>query len=195
MSKNSFRFPFAHSLNQLLRALLPSVVLVISARSASAQDDGRIPEGSRVRIAVPGTKNITGVVKSRTADSTTIFVEGYAGTQRFLNSDITELKISRGKSMLAGATKGAYWGGGIGAALALAVLATPEGDSGYSYSSDTNNAIATQAFLGSVIWGVGIGALVRAEHWDTIPVRPHFAVSPASGGVGVSVAFSPSFLH
>ena len=77
--------------------------------------------------SVPGAKKVTGVVKSRSG-STTIFVEGYAGTQRFLNSDITELKISHGKSALAGATKGAYWGGGIGAVLALAVLATPQGD-------------------------------------------------------------------
>lgn len=195
MSNRSRRYPFAHALNLLLRALLPSALIVISARPASAQDDGRVVEGARVRISVPGAKKVTGVVKSRTADSTAIFVEGYTGTQRFLNSDITELKISRGKSVLAGAKKGLIWGGGVGAILSLAVLATPEGDKDYEYSSYSNQTIATQMMLGSLFWGGAIGAIVRAEHWDTIPVHPRVAAFPSSGGVGLSVAFSPSFLH
>ncbi|HUQ47692.1 MAG TPA: hypothetical protein VM053_05530 [Gemmatimonadaceae bacterium] len=194
MSNKSRRFPFSRALSQLLRTLLPAAALAFSTNVASAQDDGRVAEGSRVRISVPGSKKVTGIVKSRTADSTTIFVEGYAGTQRYLNTDITGLQISRGKSMMAGARKGVIWGGGFGAVLALAVLATPE-DEYYADPVYSNRVIATQTFLGSLLWGAGIGALVRSEQWDTIPVRPRFAVSPSSGSVGVSVAFSPSFLH
>jgi len=195
MSNKSRRYPFAHAFSQLLRVLLPAAGLMISAGIANAQTEPSIGEGAKVRISVPGAKKVTGVVKSRTADSTTIYVEGYGGTRTFLNSDVTELKVSRGRTHMEGAKKGAYWGGGIGAVLSIAVLATPEGNKDYEYSSPSNAEIATRTFLGSLIWGVGIGALVKAEHWETIPVHPHFAVSPSSGSIGLSVAFSPSFLH
>lgn len=192
MSNKSRRFPFAHALTQFLRVLLPVAGLMISDL-AGAQEEGIIAEGSKIRISVPGAKKVTGVVKSRTADSTTIFVEGYGGTRRFLNSDIVELKISRGRTWTAGARKGAIWGGGLGAILAVGIFSDPEPDN--YYTSDSKNELATSMLVGSLIWGVGIGALVKAEDWESLPVRPRFAVSPSSGGVGVSVAFSPSFLH
>jgi hypothetical protein len=195
MSQTSRRFPFAHAFSQLLRVILPVATIAMGADLAQAQNERTISEGSRVEISVPGSKKVKGVIKSRTADSTTVFVEGYGGTRSFLNSDMTELKISRGRTHMEGAKKGALWGGAVGGVVAIAVLATPEGDSDYEYGSQSNNEIAAQSLLGGLIWGVGLGAIIKAEQWDKVPVHPHFAVSPASGSIGMSVAFSPSFLH
>ena len=190
MSFSNRRFPFAHAFNQLLRILLPAVVVAAFADSAKAQNPMPIGEGARVRITVPGAKKVVGLVKARTADSTTVYLEGYGGTQRFLNSDITSLQVSHGRTMKEGARKGLLWGGGIGGVFALLVYAVPDDNASYSKS-----VMVTQTVLGSLFWGGGIGALVKAEQWENVPVHPRLAVSHTSGGVGVSLAFSPSFLH
>lgn len=195
MSQTSRRFPLAHAFSYILRVILPAAAIAITASASNAQDQTSVGEGAKIEIKVPGAKKVTGVVKSRTADSTTIFVEGYGMTRSFLNSDMTELKVSHGRTHMEGAKKGALWGAGVGAVVAIAVLATPEPDQDYEYPSKSNNEVAASSFLGGLMWGVGIGALVKAEQWDKVPVHPHFAASPTSGGVGVSVAFSPSFLH
>jgi hypothetical protein len=194
MSNNSRRFPFAHALSQLLRVILPVAALFVSAEAARGQTDP-IGEGAKVRISVPGSKTVTGLVKSRTADSTTIFVEGYGGTRRFLNSDITELKVSQGRTRMEGVKKGALWGGGIGAVFAGLQLLQGNRNNDYEYNYASDGEIATSFLIGGLLWGVGIGAFVKAEHWETVPVHPHFAISPSSGSVGFSVALSPSFLH
>jgi hypothetical protein len=194
MSNKSRRFAFAHALNQLLRVLLPAAGLMIAPHVARAQDAGVI-EGSRVQIKVPGSKKVTGIVKSRSVDSTSIFVDGNGGVRRFLNSDITELRVSGGRSAVEGMKKGAIWGGGIGAALGAAVYLTPDNNNDYEFPSPSNNQIAGDMVVGGLFWGVVIGAIAKAEHWDTIPVHPRFAVSSSSGGVGLSIAFNPSFVH
>ena len=191
MSKISLRFPFARTFSQLLRMILPLAALMISSRPATAQNAG-IAEGSRVQIATPGAKRVSGIVRSVTADSTTIFVDGDGGIRRFLNSDVTDLRVSRGKTALAGAKRGAIWGGGMGTALAIVALVTPEPDQTYG-NHVSNDELALDMFLAGLLWGTGIGALVRAEHWDVVPLRTR--TSALSGSVGLSVAFSPSFLH
>jgi hypothetical protein len=192
MSNKRRRFPLAHALNQLLRVLLPAAALMIATHAAGAQEGG-IVEGSRVQIKVTGAKKVTGIVKSRSADSTTIFVDGNGGVRRFLNGDITELRVSSGRSAVEGMKKGAIWGGGIGAVLGAAVYLTPDNNNDYEYPSLSNNRVAADMVLGGLFWGVVIGAIAKAEHWDTVQVRPGVAAS--SRGVGLSVAFSPSFLH
>lgn len=191
MSKSRRRFPLAHALSQLLRLILPAAMMMISSRVVSAQTAG-ITEGSRVQISAAGAKKVTGIVKSVTADSTTLFVDGNGGVRRFAQKDITSLRMSGGRSSLEGAKKGALWGGAIGTALAVALVAAVESD---NTVEDKNGlfAYAAQSVLGSVMWGAGIGAFTKAERWNSVPVHPQVIAS--SGGVGLSFAFSPAFLH
>ena len=149
-------------------------------------------EGSRVQITVPGAKRVTGIVKNMSVDSTTIFVEG-GGLRRFLNSDITGLRVSSGRSAVEGMKKGAVWGLGVGAVLGALVYSTPDHTNDYEYPAYDNNRVAASMVLGGLFWGVVIGAIAKGEHWDSVPVHPR--VSASSRGVGVSVAFNPSFLH
>ncbi|HXV17405.1 MAG TPA: hypothetical protein VD758_11540, partial [Gemmatimonadaceae bacterium] len=181
MSNRSRRYPFAHALNQLLRVLLPAAGLMIATRAAAAQDSG-IMEGSRVQISVPGSKKVTGIVKSRTADSTTIFVEGNGGVRRFLNSDITGLRVSGGRSAVEGMKRGALWGGGFGVVLAGLAYLSPDGNNDYEYPAYDKNVVAADMVAGGLFWGVVIGAIAKAEHWDTVPLRPRVALAPSSRG-------------
>jgi hypothetical protein len=192
MSNKSRRYPFAHALNKMLRVLLPAAGLMITARVAAAQDSG-IMEGSRVQITVPGAKKVTGIVKSRSADSTTIFVDGNGGVRRFLNSDITQLRVSSGRSAVEGMKKGAVWGGGVGAVLGALVYLSPDNTNDYEYPAYNNNRVAASMVAAGIFWGVVIGAIAKGEHWDSVPVHPQ--ISASSRGMGLSVAFNPSFLH
>lgn len=192
MLHKSRRFSLSLSLNRMLRVFLPAAGLMIATHVAGAQDGG-VTEGSRVQIKVTGAKKVTGIVKSRSTDSTTIFVDGNGGMRRFLNSDITELRVSSGRSSVEGMKKGAIWGAGVGAALGIAAYLTPDNNNDYEYPSYSKSRVAGAMLTGGIFWGVVIGAIAKGEHWDTVPVHPRVAASPR--GVGVSVAFSPSFLH
>ncbi len=186
------RFSLAHSFSQILRFVLPVAVFAVSAARAKAQAPA-ITEGSRIQVSATGQKKVTGVVRSVSADSTTLFVDGRGGTLKFANRDISELKLSGGRTHTAGAKKGGLWGGAIGGLLAIAILASPDNSSDYEYPAYSSKRIAFSTFVGSVLWGVGLEAVIKAEEWNSIPVRP--ALSSSSGGMGLSLAFSPSFLH
>lgn len=191
MSQTNRRFPIAHAFSQLLRLILPVAALLTSSRVAISQTS-TITEGARVQITAAGAKRVTGVVKSVSADSTTLFVEENGGVRRLALKDITDLRISTGRSSLEGAKRGAMWGGAIGTGLAVAVFAAFESD----HTIKNRNSLFpgfVQAALGAATWGAGIGAFVRAERWDSIPL--HATLSTSSRSVGLSFAFSPSLLH
>lgn len=191
MSQTNRRFPIAHALSHLLRLILPAAALLMSSRVAISQTT-TITEGARVQITAAGAKSVTGVVKSVSADSTSLFVDENGSVSRFALKDITALRISRGRSSLEGAKKGAMWGGVVGAGLAVALFAAFESDHNIK---NTNSILPgfVQAVLGTATWGAGIGAFVRAERWDSIPL--HATLSTSSRSVGLSFAFSPSLLH
>ena len=186
------RFSLARGFSQLLRLILPAVAVAVSAAVASAQGFG-ITEGSRIKVSAVGQKSVTGIVRSISSDSTTIYVDGQAGILKFANSDIRDLAVSRGRTHVAGVKKGLLWGTGVGAVLGSVVLAAPAAESDYRSSSYTKQEMAAQTFIGSLIWGAGLGALIQSEEWNDLPLRPSVATS--SGSLGVSLAFSPSFLH
>ena len=106
MSQTNRRFPIAHAFSQLLRLILPVAALLTSSRVAISQTS-TITEGARVQITAAGAKRVTGVVKSVSADSTTLFVEENGGVRRLALKDITDLRISTGRSSLEGAKRGA----------------------------------------------------------------------------------------
>lgn len=184
-------FPFAHSLSRFLRFILSAAAIAFSARTASSQSG--ITEGSRVQISASWQKKVTGIVRSVSNDSTSIFVDGQGGVLKFANADITELKLSRGRTRLEGVKKGLIWGGAIGGALAVAIAAAPEPNRDYEYQYASNKSIALNTFMGSLMWGAGLGALIKAEQWEKSPVRA--TIGASSGGRGLSFGFSPAFLH
>ena len=186
------RFSLAYSLNQLLRFVLPAAIIAMSAADAKGQAPA-ITEGSRIQVSATGLKNVTGIVRSISGDSTAIYVDGQAGVLKFANRDISELKVSVGRTRAAGARKGLIWGAGIGGALAVAILASPDNQNNYQYQLYSTNRLAASTFIGSLVWGIGLGTLIKAEEWKALPVHP--AVAASSGGMGLSLAFSPSFLH
>jgi hypothetical protein len=170
MSSHIRRFPFAHVLNQLLHTVLAGAIVMSAAHFAAAQALSGLVEGSRVRVTSVGVKQVTGVVKSTSPDTTTLFVEGNGGVLKIANANITGLRVSRGRSAAEGAKRGALWGGAIGTALAVAIVASVNSDPNYTDKSGlTGYAVSTA--VGGALWGAGIGAFTKAEKWDKLPLR------------------------
>lgn len=166
-----------------LSAILPALALVFSfAANASAQAGLR--EGIKVRIHSSGAPETTGVVERVTQDSIVLFTEP-AGTRLGLaRASIDKLQVSHGKSASQGAKKGALWGlATFGTVGVLIAAASDDNDRAYEDISRAEFAVAS-VVEGAVI-GAIIGALVKAEKWETVPVRPTVAAGAAGLRVGL----------
>ena len=132
--------------------------------------------GAKVRIYAPsaGVERFQGTVIT-TGD--TIDIARGDARVRVPAAAVTRLELSRGRSRLAGAGRGALWGGGIG--LVLGAVTTGQREE-YTECADsdvfnecepmpTGTWIALNT-VGGAIWGTLIGAIVGRERWDTVPV-------------------------
>jgi hypothetical protein len=157
----------------LLTALTPAC--------AAAQMVDVVP-GMRIRVTAAGVASrIEGTVATRTADSIVV-VTPEPAQYHIAMASISSLDVSQGRTRSYGAMKGALWGGGI-----LCVLALPlSWDSSKSSHPDPVAILATQTVGGAII-GAGIGALVRAEEWTSLPPA---RISVSRNGARVGAAFS-----
>lgn len=160
-------------------ALLAAVSLV----GAEAGAQAGLREGVKVRISAAGAPRVTGVVQSVTPDSLIVFAE--PGGTRFgiARSSIRELQVSQGRSMAAGAKRGAIWGAGAGLVGALGVMATVSEEEPDVPSPGVMAALVVAEFAGI---GALIGAFVKAEQWDVVDIRP--SVGYGRGGMKLGLA-------
>lgn len=96
---------------------------------------------------------------------------------------ISDVRVSRGKSRLAGAKYGALWGLGVGTLTSAFVAAGPNDNNdvrtgtcdtngvGCEYESDFTT-VAAQGF-GYAVVGAAIGAVIGHEQWDRAPLPTH----------------------
>lgn len=168
----------------LLLGTLMSTCLFSSALVAQAG----LREGSRIRITSTSGPDMTGVVQSFSSDSIFIFAEPNGNRLGVARSSISEVRVSKGKSVAQGVKKGALWGGLIGVGAGAIVIAGGgddaqlKRDTGFSKSD-----LAATAVLEGLGIGMLIGALVKAEKWETTVVHP--TVSAGQIGLRVSLRF------
>lgn len=186
------QYTLAHAIRRLLHLLLPAVAVALATSPAQSQV-GSLREGMRVRVTTPSVKGLTGIVKSAGADSVVIFTEGSAARLALPTSDITRVDVSQGRSIGAGARRGAIWGGAIGGVLGIVAAAAVSADDSYCPSCEGAAAFAAQSLLGGVIWGAGIGAFVKAEKWETVSMHPR--VGASATGVRLGFDFHSALLH
>ena len=149
-------------------------LLVAGALATPAEAQVMLQPGAKVRITAPtlGVKRFQGTIISV---SDTIDVARGDARVKVPAAAVTQLELSRGKSRLAGAGRGALWGGGIGLAFGAitsglrddAEVVCEDGAGCEGYSMGEWLAINTAS---GALWGALIGAIVGKERWDTIPV-------------------------
>jgi hypothetical protein len=171
-------------------------LMVATAVPAGAQV--MLQPGAKVRITAPtaGVQRFQGTI---IATGDTLDVARGDARIRVPAAAVTRLELSRGKSRLAGAGRGALWGAGIGLGIGAITMSRRDEYAGCDdgalfvdcdpYSSGEWLAINAG---GGAIWGVLIGAIVGKERWDTVPVpgatRTSMTVRPwvaRDGRVGV----------
>ncbi len=171
-----------------------SACLLIPWVSASGQF-AELRPGARIRFRAPGevAGRVTGTVLSHGADSLVVASPNLPPISVRM-AQLSALEISHGKSHGRGALKGLAWAVPIGLGLGLLPIDDdPCSNTSPSCHPPSRGVIVGTMVLGSAIWGVGIGAIVGSEQWDsmTLPAKvglvpPTFRHGP---GLGATIAF------
>lgn len=177
------------------KSILPMLLVLGAALPAAAQAPaGQYAEvlpGARVRIIAPGVVagRYVGTVLSRPGD--TVVVASSGGAQvRVPIPSMTSLEVSRGKSRMAGFTRGIQWGTPIGLGFGLLTMSSVEGTDQGDGETWGRGEWAAYSALSGAIWGGIIGAVVGRERWDAYIPQGRVSVVPHGRGVGVGLAFS-----
>lgn len=149
-----------------------------------------LSEGQRVRITTSTVKKTVGVVSRTTPDSLVILSASGGGRTTVATRALEKMEVSEGKSAVAGAKKGAIWGGVIGGLAGLIFLAAPCDDSTYTSldcSGSTKAEYAAISLGSGILYGLGIGALVKAETWEAVNLHPRVALSKDRIGLAMNI--------
>lgn len=192
MTSRTRHFTAAHMLSRLLRLLLPTILIAVTAGSAHAQDDS-LREGVRVRLDTRSSKSIVGVVRALDGDSVSLYTDSNGSALSLARHDVTEIRISRGKSATSGAVRGAMWGGAIGGLAGAIVIVAIKTDDTYVGSDGEAGYIALNSLIGGALWGAGIGAFVKSERWERVSMRPR--VVGSASGVRLGFNLQSTLLH
>jgi len=192
MNSRTRHFTAAHMLSRLLRLLIPTVLIAVTAPSAGAQDQS-LHEGARVRIDTRSSRQIVGIVKSFDGDSVSLYTDNNGATLSLARNDVTGIRVSQGKSATRGAIRGAMWGTAIGGLAAAIVIAAIKTDDTYVESDGEAGYVALNSLIGGALWGAGIGAFVKSERWERVSMRPRVVGSPS--GVRLSFNLQSALLH
>jgi hypothetical protein len=144
------------------------LLVALLSVSAGAQSPSLRP-GMRVRVQYDQIPDaLTGSVLARTPDTLVVERAGLAPAS-IPTASIRRLSVSGGVTRGAGAGKGARIGAILGGSLGLVLGLALSSD----YEAESLSLLtATSAFASAgALWGMGIGALVRAEKWTTVYVR------------------------
>jgi len=174
-------------------AILASL-LVLPGEAQSQESPAKNPlmVGTRVRILAPTVVQgrIEGMVLEVDEQSVVVSNDDRAPL-KVARRAITQLEVSRGRHRQA--LKGML----IGAAIGAAVLAVSPGCyAGCSFNSSSGSDRAQGSalgLLGGALWGVGIGALVKADRWSVVPLEQvRVSVGPTRGR-GIALSLSVRF--
>ena len=176
------------------KSILPILLVLGGATPCAAQiaagQYAEVLPGARVRITAPGVVagRYVGTVLSRPAD--TVVVANSGGAQvRVPIASMTSLEVSRGKSRMAGFTRGLMWGAPIGLGFGLVTMSTVDGTDQGDGQTWGQGEWAAYSALSGAIWGGIIGAVVGRERWDAYLPQARVGVMPHGRGARVGAAF------
>lgn len=173
------RHPSFHRVGGLVVVLLAA----LGVRAAAAQ----VAPGTRVRVHVdspPPPRVVIGTVGAIDADTLSLAPAGGGAVEHIPVAAIGRLEVSRGKSVVAshviiGAGVGLLVGGAVGAATSSCAPG--------QWLCFQGLAVMGGALLGGAA-GAVVGALIKGEKWQTVPLQPRVALAPLPrGGVGVGL--------
>ena len=164
------------------------LLVALPGPRVAGQEVPHVSLGDRVRLSAPAIAAgpIVGTVISRGEDTLTLAVVGRETPLGVPLGGVQSLDISHGQHSHALA------GLGIGVGFGLILGAIDGANSQDSYLCSDSG---TCAALGAVSWGLTgllIGALVRSERWERVPLS-RISVRSATGDRGIALGVAVSF--
>ncbi|SRR6266566_692982 len=168
--------------------LLFCTLLLLRGPGLAAQGDSVAP-GDRVRLVAPpvSQERLIGTVLSRRADTLVLHVPDAAAQVAVPLAAIERLEVSRGRHGHAFA--GFAVGFLVGAAAEGVAYANCQGLL-CPHRDGAGLAVTTGLLLG--LPGLVIGALIRSEDWERVPL-PRLSVGAGPGRRGVTVGLAVRF--
>ena len=164
------------------------ILVALPGPRVAGQEVPHVALGDRVRLSAPAIAPdpIVGTVISRGADTLTLAVVDRETPLGVPLGGVQSLDVSRGKHSHALAGLGI----GVGFGLILGAIEGANSQDNYLCSDS-----GTCAAFGAVSWGLTgllIGALVRSEQWERVPLG-RMSVRSANAGRGVALGVAVSF--
>ncbi len=166
------------------RGRVLSLALITSVAAPGARgEDADLAVGARVRIRTvePGPARI-GALVAQSADQLTVRLEDGEAPAAFRRIDVRMVEVSQGtrrhtlKGLLAGAL---VWGAIAGGMAAFDTL--------------DESGVGEPAFVGGLLAaGAGIGALVKTERWQPVPIGSVW-IAAGPRGRGAVFQFNVTF--
>lgn len=161
---------------------------------AASLASGQVPQlapGAHLKVDRLDGPRIEGTLMSQSNDTLTIAAEGAVITP-VAAAAVGRIKASAGKSHGAGAKKGAKIGAVIGGGFGLLTgLLYDNADIGFN-GSQAPILFGVVGAAEGAIYGVLIGAIVRAQKWTTVYERPYGVTAGFDGNrasAGLSIRF------
>jgi len=172
---------------------LAVVPLLIPLQYTSAQQGPPIETGSRIRVTAPalGVDKLVGTSVEVDATRIRVQADDQAAAMTISLTEVTRLEVSQGRksNALAGLGIGFLGGAAIGGLVAMQF--DEEGGDSSQGQYFLFGAVVGGAAFGAI--GAGIGALVKTERWEEVPLdRLRVSIVPLRDGrlaLGLSVAF------
>ena len=173
-----------------MRRVLLLLLIPLSFTSLAAQDT--LTAGDKVRVTTE-EERIVGYWVGLDDNQLTLNTEARHSSLVLPLASLTKLEVSQGMKSHIG--RGALLGLLLGLVSAVAVcVATVEEAETNTFAPDLlrpcNGGLTGAVFLGSVTLGVIIGAAVKTESWQDVPLdRIRVSLTPRGGGLAVSAKF------
>ncbi len=178
-----------------MRSILSLAVLplLVPLQNITAQQAPPIETGSRIRVTAPalGFDKLVGTSVEADATRIRVQVDDQAAPMTISLTDVTRLEVSQGRK--SNAVKGLLIGSIVGVPIGglVAMQFDEEGGDPGPGEYFLFGAVVGGAAFGAI--GAGIGALVKTERWDDVPLdRLRVNIVPLRDGrfaLGLSVEF------
>ena len=153
------------SLRRLCRLGVPALVFWVVSSPSAAQNPA-LKIGNQVRLSAPDFPELKGTVAGApSAEGLSLTVSNKFAPLVIPWSSITSLAVNQPRSRGQGALRGAMWGAGLGAGIALIFLAAPAGPEEDSLAPTPFDGFVTGVTLGALI-----GRLRPGSRWRAVDV-------------------------